>query len=78
MSELTKNLKKIKETPQRNSDLLKQICGKVKLKLNGIREVMYSDIINNIVRESYIGEEFNQLIVWCNYNIKSGKFFVEF
>jgi len=78
MSELTKIFKKIKESPQINSDLLKQICRKVKLKLNGIREVMYSDIINIIVRESYIGEDFNQLIIWCNYNIKNGKFFVKF
>ena len=78
MSELTKIFKKIKESPQINSDLLKQICRKVKLKLNGIREVMYSDIINIIVRESYIGEDFYQLIIWCNYNIKNGKFFVKF
>ena len=39
---------------------------------------MYSDIINFIIREGYLEEEYKQLIIWCNYKIRQGKTYVEF
>ena len=39
---------------------------------------MYSDVINFIIREGYLGEECKQLIIWCNYKIRLGKTYVEF
>ena len=45
--------------------------------INGRREIMYSDIINLIIRKGYIGKKYNLLILWCNYKIRIGKTFVE-
>ena len=45
--------------------------------INGERKIMYSDIINLIIRKGYIGEDYNQLLLWCNYKIRLGKSYVE-
>ncbi|MFX1241663.1 MAG: hypothetical protein ACFFA7_10485 [Promethearchaeota archaeon] len=39
---------------------------------------MYSDIINLIIREGYIGDIYSKLILWCNYKIRRGKTYLEF
>ncbi len=39
---------------------------------------MYSDIINLIIREGYVKENYKQIILWCNYKIRLGETFVEF
>jgi len=36
---------------------------------------MYSDIINLIARENYSGKLYNEIMLWCNYNIRQGKYF---
>ena len=62
----------------RNTKTLESIINKVKLIIKGKRDLMYSDIINLIIREGYIGENYNEIILWCNYKIRLGKTFVEF
>ena len=42
--------------------------------IKGKRKIMYSDIINLIIREDYRGKMFNEIILWCNYKIRQGKY----
>ncbi|MBY9016416.1 MAG: hypothetical protein KGD68_12040 [Candidatus Lokiarchaeota archaeon] len=56
-------------------DLLEKIFKKINLVIKGKREIMYSDIINLIARENYSGKLYNEIILWCNYNIRQGKYF---
>jgi len=56
-------------------DLLEIIFKKINLIIKGKREIMYSDIINLIAKENYNGKLFNEIMLWCNYNIRQGKYF---
>lgn len=56
-------------------DLLEKIFKKINLIIKGKREIMYSDIINLIARENYSGKLYNEIMLWCNYNIRQGKYF---
>ena len=78
MSQTPRNIEKIKNFPIRNWKTLENIIRRVKQIINGKREIMYSDVINFIIREGYLGEEYKQLIIWCNYKIRLGKTYVEF
>ena len=69
---------KIKNIPDKNSKLLKEILDKLNRIIKGKRRIMYSDIINLILREGFNGESYNHLIIWCNYKIRIGEIFVEF
>jgi hypothetical protein len=55
-------------------ELLKRIIHKINQSINGKRNVMYSDIINLIIREDYRGKMYNEIILWCNCKIKQGKY----
>ncbi len=68
---------KIKEIPFSNVEILENLINKLNKILKGKREIMYSDIINLIIREDYFGEGYKQLILWCNYKIRLGETFVE-
>ena len=57
-------------------DLLGKIFKKIKFSIKGKRKIMFSDIINLIARENYNGKLYNEILLWCNYNIKQGKDFV--
>ncbi len=78
MHQNTNNLGKIKKISTNNCEILENIINKLKQIIKGKREIMYSDIINLIIREGYIGKNYNLLILWCNYKIRLGKIFVEF
>jgi hypothetical protein len=67
----------IKDVPKNNYDLLGEIKNELSQIFKGKREIMYSDIINLIIREGKIGENYNNLILWCNYKIRLGETFVE-
>ncbi len=55
--------------------LLENLIKKINLILKGKREVMYSDIINLIAKENYRGKLYNEIMLWCNYNIRQGKYY---
>ncbi len=76
MNQTPKNIEKIKNVPYNNLKLLKEIINKLNKIFSGKREIMYSDIINLISREGNSGEEYNQILLWCNYKIRLGEFFV--
>ena len=78
MSQTPNNIEKIKNISSRNCKVLENIIKKLKLIIGGKREIMFSDIINLIIREGFIEEEYKQLIIWCNYKIRLGKTYVEF
>ncbi len=78
MSQASDNIEKIKKIPLSNYKILEKIINKLGEIIRGKRDIMYSDIINLIIREGYIGEKYKQLIVWCNYKIRLGETFVEF
>lgn len=76
MSLFPAEIKKIKDLPKSNPRLIIDIKTKISQLLDGKREVMYSDIINYIIREQYKGDTFNKLILFCAYKIKLGEFIV--
>ena len=67
----------INRIPINNFEILNRIKNKLNKIFQGRREIMYSDIINLIIREGKIGENYNQLILWCNYKIRLGETFVK-
>jgi len=71
------NYEYIKNIPIYNIDLLREIQRKLNEIFQNKREIMYSDIINLIIREGKVGENYNNLILWCNYKIRLGETFVE-
>ena len=71
------NYKNIKTIPKNNIELLQEIKNKLEKIFQGRRRIMYSDIINMIIREGKIGDSYNELILWCNYKIRLGETFVE-
>jgi hypothetical protein len=71
------NYQSIKDIPKNNIDLLREIKNKLSQIFKGKREIMYSDIINLIIREKKVGENYNRLILWCNYKIRLGETYLE-
>ena len=78
MSKNTVDLKVIKDFPNNHPYFLKNIMIQLNKMINGKRGIMYSDIINLMVREGIKDDISKQLILWCNYKMKFGEIFVEF
>jgi len=77
MAQIHIKIKDIDRIAQRYNDVLKEIYKEINQTINGKREIMYSDIINFLTRNQYKGEIYNQIIIWCNYNIKQGDYLVK-
>ena len=77
VNELVEHSNYIEQIPINNLRVLKNLCDDINQSIQGIRPIMYSDIINIIIRKRYTGECYNQLILWCNFNIRKGKDLVE-
>jgi hypothetical protein len=78
MSKTSKSTENIKEISTRTNKTLEYIMKRLKQILRGKRDIMYSDIINFIIRKGYFGEDYRKIIIWCNYKIRLGKSYVEF
>jgi len=76
MSQSSNKLEKIKKITSTHRNLFQRIFKELNLIIKGKRAIMYSDIINLIIREGYRGEIYNEIILWCNYNIRQGKYIV--
>jgi len=76
MDQEVNNLEKIVNFPEAHLDLLNKIYNELNPKIKEKREIMYSDIINFVIRKGYKGALFNNLLIWCNYNIRSGRLIV--
>ena len=77
MSNTSKNIENIKKISTRNHQTLDDIMKRLKQIIKGKRDIMYSDIINFVIRKGYLGEQYRQIILWCNYKIRLGKSYVE-
>ena len=77
MSHLNYNIEYTQDFQEDHQIVLKEIYEKLKRILGGKREIMYSDIINLIIREGHRGEIYNQLIRWCNFHIRNGNLIIE-
>lgn len=75
--EIRKERKKIKEFPIENTKLINKIVEDLKKSINFSRKIMYSDIINWVIRKNYKSKKYNQLLLWCNYKIRFGEEFVD-
>ena len=54
-------------------DLLEKTYKKIKFSIKRKRIIMFSDIINLITRENYNGKLYNEILLWCNYNVSKEK-----
>lgn len=77
MALIQKNIEEIKNFPKENFALLNEILNRLKQNLKEKREIMYSDIINLIIRKGDTEEKFNQLLLWCNYKMRLGEITVK-
>ena len=76
MEELKREIEKIKTYNANNFPLLEEIIYNIKDKIQGRRKIMYSDIINNIIRKGHQGDEYNKILLWCNYKIRYGEHYL--
>ncbi|MCK4687082.1 MAG: hypothetical protein KAT66_03060 [Candidatus Lokiarchaeota archaeon] len=77
MTLIQKNIEEIKNFPKENFVLLNEILNRLNQNLKEKREIMYSDIINLIIRKGDTEEKFNQLLLWCNYKMRLGEITVK-
>jgi hypothetical protein len=77
MALIQKNIEEIKNFPKENFAYLKEILNCLKKNLKEKREIMYSDIINLIIRKGDTEEKFNQILLWCNYKMRLGEITVK-
>jgi len=77
MAQTHTKIKDIDNIAQRYNEILKEIYKKINQTIKGKREIMHSDIINFLMRNQYKGEIYNQIIIWCNYNIKQNNYLVK-
>ncbi len=73
MEQLKKDIEEIKNYNASTFPLLNEVILNIKEKIAGKRKIMYSDIINNIIRKGYKGEEYNKILLWCTYKIRYGE-----
>ena len=76
MNSVYLKVERVKELPESYVIILKELIKIINRTIQGKREIMYADIINLILREDYNGEIYNHLIIWCNFNIKSGNYII--
>ena len=74
MSQIQNPSKEAQNITSSQYDLIQRIMREIDQSIQGKRKIMYSDIINLIIREDYRGKMFNDIILWCNYKIKQGKY----
>ena len=77
MNRIPNSVEKIKQVPYSKFEILEDLIKKITKIIKGQRKIMYSDLINFILREKCFGESYKQIILWCNYNIRLGRTFVE-
>jgi hypothetical protein len=70
-------IKEMKDFPHKHPYFLHKIIHKLDEAISGKRKIMYSDIINLVIREGMKDDLSKQLILWCNYKIRYGEIFVE-
>jgi hypothetical protein len=78
MSQIVKDSKEIEDYYNQHLEVLRRIHHLIKQRIKNKRQITYSDIIGFISKQNLKSEVYTQIIVWCNYNIRKGNFFVDF
>ncbi len=76
MNEIQELYKRKIDITSSHLELLEKLFKNINQIIKGKRDVMYSDIINLIASENYCGKLYYEIILWCNYNIRQGKYYV--
>ena len=76
MSQIQNQTKEGQNITSSHQVLIKSILKEIDRSIRGKRKILYSDIINLIMREDNRGKMYNEIILWCNYNIRRGKYIV--
>ena len=76
LNQIQNQSKEAQKITSSHYDLIRRILKEIDHSIKGKRKTMYSDIINLIIREDYRGKMFNEIILWCNYKIRQGKYIV--
>ena len=76
MSQIQNQTKEGQNITSSHHVLIKSILKEIDRSIRGKRKILYSDIINLIMREDNRGKMYNEIILWCNYNIRRGKYIV--
>ena len=74
MSQIQNQTKKAQYVLSSHHDLIKRNLKETDQSIRRKRKIIYSDIINIIIREDYRGKMFNEINLSCNYKIKQGKY----
>lgn len=61
-----------------DKNLLNEILNQIKIKLGNKRRIMYCDLISYIARSKLKGNSYDKIIIWCTYNIRLGKLYINF
>lgn len=76
-SQIPQKIEDIEVFPQIHYKILKKLYNELSQIIKGKRGIMYIDAINLLAKNEYKEEIYNQIMVWCNYNIRRGNFFFE-
>ncbi|MHA1460745.1 MAG: hypothetical protein ACTSO8_04620 [Promethearchaeota archaeon] len=76
MSQIQNQTKEAQNITSSHHVLIKSILKEIDRSIRGKRKILYSDIINLIMREDNRGKMYNEILLWCNYNIRRGKYIV--
>jgi hypothetical protein len=76
LSQIQNQAKEVQNITSSHHVLIKSILKEIDRSIRGKRKILYSDIINLIMREDNRGKMYNEIILWCNYNIRRGKYIV--
>ena len=76
LSQINNHYKKARNISSSHYHIIKRISKEIEQSIEKERKIMYSDIINLIMRKNYTGKMYNEIIIWCNYKIKQGKYFL--
>jgi len=78
MSQIINKSEEIEDYYHQHLEVLQKIHSQLKELIRNQRQVTYSDIINFIIKQNYKNKIYTQIILWCNYKIRKGNFFVDF
>ena len=78
MTQILRKSKEIEQYFHQHLEKLREIQTELKKLVRNKRQITYSDIINYLIKQDYKGEIYTQIILWCNYNIRKGNFFLDF
>jgi len=76
LSQIQNQTKEAQNITSSHHVLIKSILKEIDRSIRGKRKILYSDIINLIMREDNRGKMYNEILLWCNYNIRRGKYIV--